>query len=130
MIEVLIGDDHAAVRRCLRQILTDTADVHVAAEAASAEDVLQAVRERSYDVVLLDINLPGGNGVDLLAQIRSERPETRVLILTVCCADQYAQRSIKAGAAGFMNKESAPDELTEAVRAIAAGERWLRGSHS
>src|SRR5687767_10864176 len=118
MIKILIGDDHPVVRRGLRQILSEASDLHVGGEAGSAQEVLQAVHDQRFDVVVLDINLPGGSGVDLIGQIRKERPETRVLILTVYSESQYAVRSIKAGAAGFLNKESAPDKLTEAVRKI------------
>jgi two-component system, NarL family, invasion response regulator UvrY len=125
MIHVLIGDDHPVVRRGLRQILSEAGDVLVGGEAASAQAVLQAVRDQRYDVVVLDISLPGGNGIELIGQIKKERPETRVLILTVYSEEQYAVRSIKAGAAGFLNKESAPDKLTEAIRKIAGGGRWV-----
>ncbi len=125
MIRVLIADDHPVVRLGLRQILAESADIELGAEVGSAEEVRDAVRERRWDVVVLDISLPGGNGIELIAEIRRERPETRVLILTVHSEEQYAVRAIRAGAAGFLNKESAPEKLTEAIRKIASGGRYV-----
>lgn len=125
MIKVLVADDHPVVRLGLRQMLAETDDVHVAAEASSAQEVMQLVREQRWDIVVLDISLPGGNGIELIAEIRRERPETRVLILTMYSEEQYAVRAIKAGAAGFLNKESAPEKLTEALRKIAGGGRYV-----
>jgi len=125
VIKVLIADDHPVVRLGLRQILSESSDIHVGAEVASAQDVLQAVRDQRWDIVVLDISLPGGNGIELIGEIRKERPETRVLILTVHSEEQYAVRAIRAGAAGFLNKESAPDRLTEAIRRIASGGRYV-----
>jgi DNA-binding NarL/FixJ family response regulator len=125
MIKVLVADDHAVVRRGLRQILAETPDIHVAGEAITAQDVLRLVRAERWDVVVLDINLPGGNGLEVLAEIRKERPNLPVLILTVYSEEQYAVRAIKAGAAGFLTKESAPDKLVEAVRKLASGGRYV-----
>lgn len=125
MIKVLIADDHPVVRRGLRQILDETSDILVGAEVGSAREVLDAVREQAWNVIVLDISLPGGNGIDLIKDIRRERPDARVLILTVYSEEQYAVRAIKAGAAGFLNKESAPEKLTEATRKIAAGGRYV-----
>ncbi len=125
MIKVLVADDHAVVRRGLRDILAATGDILVGGEAATAHDVRRLVREQRWDVVVLDISLPEGNGLDLTADIRRERPETPVLILTMHSEQQYAIRAIKAGAAGFLTKESAPDRLIEAVRKIAGGGRYV-----
>ncbi|HMJ14342.1 MAG TPA: response regulator transcription factor [Polyangiaceae bacterium] len=125
MIKILIADDHPVVRRGLRQILAETADILVGGEAGSAEEVLSAVREQRWDVVVLDISLPGRTGIELIGDVRRERPETRVLILTVHPEEQYAVRAIKAGAAGFLNKESAPEKLTTAIRKIAGGGRYI-----
>jgi two-component system, NarL family, invasion response regulator UvrY len=125
MIKVLIADDHPVVRLGLRQILAETRDIHVAGEASSVEEVNRVVQEQRWDVIVLDISMPGGNGIELVAEIRRARPETRVLILSVHPEEQYAVRAIKAGAAGFLNKESAPDKLTEAIRHIAAGGRYV-----
>ena len=125
MIKVLIADDHPVVRRGLRQILAETEDIHVAGEVGSAEDVLRAVHQERWDVVVLDISLPGRTGIELIGDVRRERPEARVLILTVHPEEQYAVRAIKSGAAGFLNKESAPEKLTTAIRKIAAGGRYI-----
>jgi two-component system invasion response regulator UvrY len=125
VIKVLVADDHAVVRRGLRQILAETSDIMVGGEAPTAHDVQRLVREQRWDVVVLDINLPGGSGIELLADIRRERPEVPVLILTVYSEEQYAVRAIKAGAAGFLTKESAPDKLIEAVRKVASGGKYV-----
>ncbi len=125
MIKVLVADDHAVVRRGLRQILAETPDILVGAEAATAEEVRRSVREERFNAVVLDISLPGGSGLELLGEIRRERPELPILILTVYSEDQYAIRAIKAGAAGFLTKESAPDKLVEAVRKVAGGGRYV-----
>ena len=125
MIKVLIADDHPVVRRGLRQILEEAPDVVVGAEVGSAHEVLSAVREQSWTVVVLDISLPGGNGIDLIKDIRRERPDTRVLILTAHSEEQYAVRALKAGAAGFLNKESAPAKLAEATARVAGGGRYV-----
>lgn len=127
MIKVLVADDHAVVRRGLRQILAETPDIMVGGEAPTAHDVLRLVREERWDVVVLDISLPGGNGIDLISDIRRERPGVPVLILTVYSEEQYAVRSIRAGAAGFLTKESAPELLIEAVRKVAGGGRYVSG---
>jgi two-component system, NarL family, invasion response regulator UvrY len=125
MIKVLIADDHPVVRRGLRQILEESADILVGGEVGNAPDVITAVRGERWNVVVLDISLPGGNGIDLIRDIKKERPEARVLILTAHSEEQYAVRAIKAGAAGFLTKENAPEKLLEATRKIAQGGRYV-----
>ncbi|MGZ3474347.1 MAG: response regulator [Polyangiales bacterium] len=125
MIRVLVADDHAIVRRGLRQILAETRDIDLAGEAATIDDALRAVREQRFDVAVVDISMPGGSGLDLLTQIRREKPELPVLVLTVHSEEQYAVRALKSGAAGFLTKESAPEKLVEAVRKLAAGGRFV-----
>jgi DNA-binding NarL/FixJ family response regulator len=125
VIKVLVADDHAIVRRGLRQILAETQDILVGGEAATAQEVLRLVREQRWTVVILDIGLPGGSGLELLGEIRKERPDAAVLVLTVHPEDQYGVRAIKAGAAGFLTKESAPERLIEAVRKVASGGRYV-----
>ncbi len=125
MIKILIADDHPVVRRGLRDMLADAGDIVVRGEAGSAHDVKRLVAEQRWDVVVLDISMPGGNGIELIGEIRRERPETRVLILTVYSEEQYAIRAIKAGASGFLTKESAPERLIDAIRRIAAGGRYV-----
>ncbi len=125
MIKVLVADDHAVVRRGLRQILAETPDIVVSGEAETPNEVMQLVLREPWSVVLLDIKLRGGSGLELLAWMRRERAHVPVLILTVYPEDQYAVRAIKAGAAGFLTKESAPEKLIEAVRKVAAGGRYV-----
>jgi DNA-binding NarL/FixJ family response regulator len=125
VIKVLIADDHPVVRRGLRQILEDAGDILVGGEVGTADAVLEQVRAERWNVVLLDIGLPGGNGIDLTREIRRDRPEARVLILTAHSEEQYGVRAIKAGAAGFLRKETAPENLIEATRRVAAGGRYV-----
>jgi two-component system invasion response regulator UvrY len=125
MIKVLVADDHAVVRRGLRQILAETSDIMIGGEAATTAEALRLLRSERWDVVVLDINLPCGNGLELLAEIHRDFPSLPVLILTVYSEEQYAVRAIKAGAAGFLTKESAPDKLIEAVRKVASGGRYV-----
>jgi two-component system, NarL family, invasion response regulator UvrY len=125
VIKVLVADDHAVVRRGLRQILTETSDILVGGEASTAGEVRQLVRDQRWDVIVLDVNMPGGSGLDLLGELRRQVPGVRILVLTVYPEDQYAVRAIRAGAAGFLTKESAPERLIEAVRKIASGGRYV-----
>lgn len=125
MIKVLVADDHAIVRRGLRQILSETPDIMVGGEASTAQEVIRLLTDERWSVVVLDLSLPGSSGLDLLARIRREHQQCPVLVLTVHPEDQYAVRCIKAGAAGFLTKESAPDKLIDAVRKVASGGRWV-----
>lgn len=125
MIKILIADDHTVVRRGVRQILSETEDLHVAAEASTAPEVLACVQRERFDVVVLDISLPGASGIELIPEIRKLRPEARVLVLTMFSEEEYAIRAIRAGAAGFLTKEAAPDKLVDAVRKLAAGGRFI-----
>jgi two-component system invasion response regulator UvrY len=125
VIKVLVADDHAIVRRGLREILSETPDILVGGEAATAQEVRQLVQQQRWSVVLLDLSLPGGTGLELLVEIRRTCPDLPVLILTVQPEDQYAVRAIRAGAAGFLTKESAPEKLIEAVRKVAGGGRYV-----
>lgn len=125
MIKVLVADDHAVVRRGLRQILAETPDIMVGGEAANGADVMRLVREQRWDAVVLDINLGGTSGLELLGEIKTERPELPVLILTVYSEDQYALRALRAGAAGFLTKESAPENLIDALRKVASGGKYV-----
>jgi len=125
MIKVLVADDHAIVRRGLRQILAETEDIMVGGEAATAQEVRELLRGERWNALILDISLPGASGLGLLAEVHKEHPELPVLVLTVHSEDQYAVRAIKAGAAGFLTKESAPEKLIEAVRKVASGGRYV-----
>jgi DNA-binding NarL/FixJ family response regulator len=125
VIKILIADDHAIVRRGLRQILCETADLLVAAEVGTPAEVIAALERERFDVVVLDVALPGKSGIELIADVRRLRPEARVLVLTMFSEEQYAIRAIRAGAAGFLTKETAPEKLVEAVRKIAGGGRFI-----
>jgi DNA-binding NarL/FixJ family response regulator len=125
VIRLLVADDHEIVRRGLRQIVAEAQDLTVAGEAATAEEVLLRVGERSWDAVILDLSLPGGNGLDLLAEVKRRRPDLPVLILTIHSEEQYAIRALRAGAAGYLTKESAPEQLVEAVRKVVRGGKYV-----
>jgi DNA-binding NarL/FixJ family response regulator len=125
MIHVLIVDDHTIVRKGLKQLLEDTTDIRVSGEAEHAADMLRQVKLQPFDVVVLDISLPGRSGVEALKQLKNLRPALPVLILSMYPEDQYALRVIKSGAAGYLTKESAPQELENAIRKVAAGKRYI-----
>lgn len=128
MIRILIADDHAIVRRGLKQILTEIPGVAAIDEAANGQEVLAMVNKEDYALVLLDISMPGRSGLDVLKQLRAERPGVSVLMLSMHPEEQYAVRALKAGAAGYLTKESAPDELIMAARKILAGGRYVSAS--
>ncbi|TAK08715.1 MAG: response regulator transcription factor [Candidatus Manganitrophaceae bacterium] len=125
MIKILIADDHAIVRRGLKQILAETPDMVVAGEAHNGQELLDKVRDHQWDVVVLDISMPGRGGLDTLKQLKSERPKLPVLMLTIHPEDQYAVRVLRAGASGYLTKESAPDHLVEAIRKVARGGKYI-----
>ena len=125
MIKVLIVDDHAIVRQGLKRILAETPDMTVAGEAENGVEALKKTREGEWDVILLDVSMPGKNGVDTLKQIMGENRGGKVLILSMYPEDQYAVRLLKAGAAGYMTKETAPWELVEAIRKVAQGRKYI-----
>jgi len=125
MINILIADDHAIVREGLKQIVSSQSDMEVTGEAHNAQGVLDLVKARNWDVVVLDINMPGRNGLEVLKELKQERPRLPVLVLSVHPEEQYGIRVLKAGAAGFMNKESAPEELVTAIRKVIRGGKYL-----
>ncbi|MFB0519205.1 MAG: response regulator [Acidobacteriota bacterium] len=125
MIKILIADDHAIVREGLKQIIQETSDIVVADEASNGQEVLEKVWKNDYDVVLLDISMPGRSGLDILKQLKSQKPELPVLILTVHPEEQYAVRVLRAGASGYLTKESAPDELIKAIRKVSMGRKYV-----
>jgi len=128
MIRVLIADDHAVVREGLRQILTKQSDMVVAGEAASGSEVLNKIRESNFDVVLLDLTMPGRSGLEILTEIRKENAAPRVLILSVHSESLYAVRALKAGASGYLTKESAPEQLVDAIRKVSGGGKYITPS--
>ncbi|GAO37378.1 LuxR family transcriptional regulator [Sulfuricella sp. T08] len=130
MIRVLIADDHAIVRSGLKQILTDSGSMMVVAEAENGIEAVQKVRalEGGVDVVVLDISMPGTSGIDALKMIRDVAPKLPVLILSMYPEEQYAVRLIKSGASGYMTKETAPQELVDAIHKVAAGKKYISPS--
>jgi DNA-binding NarL/FixJ family response regulator len=116
MIKTFIADDHVIVRRGLRQIIADTPEITIADEAGTGQETIQKVLSNSYDVVLLDITMPDINGLDILKEIKQQKPETRILILSMHPEEQFAIRALKAGASGYLTKDSAPAELVSAIK--------------
>ena len=128
MIKVIIADDHPIVRQGLKQILTESSEIEVVAEACNGREALAASRKFRCDVAILDLSMPDATGLDLMKQIKIEKPALPILILSVHPEDQYALRTLRAGASGYLTKGSAPDELVSAVRKIAAGGRYITPS--
>jgi two-component system invasion response regulator UvrY len=127
-MKVLVADDHAVVRRGVLQILEDIPDMVAAGEASTGREVLRAVQEHDYDVLVLDIAMPDGGGLEVLKQLQSLKPNLRVLVLSMYPEKQYALRALKAGAAGYLTKESAPEELIAAIRKVARGGKYVTQS--
>ncbi len=121
MIRVLICDDHSIMRDGLKRIISATADLRVAGEAASGDEALALVRTNDYDVVMLDMSMPGLSGLDLIKRIKVEKPKLPVLVLSMHAEAQYAARALKAGAAGYLTKDSPAEALLGVLRKIAAG---------
>ena len=128
MIKILIADDHAIVRAGLRQFIADDAEMEIVGEASNGAEAIEMVRTENPSVVLLDISMPSHNGIDALAQIKMMRPHLPVLILSGYAESQYAVPMIKAGADGYLNKESAPEELLRAIRTLSQGRRYISSS--
>jgi two-component system invasion response regulator UvrY len=128
MIRILIADDHSVVREGLKQIVQEAGDMVVGGEAANGHEVLQLINKDDWDVVLLDINMPGKSGMDVLRQLKHEKPRLPVLMLTMYPEEQYAVRALKAGASGYLTKESIPDELISAIRKVASGRKYISAS--
>ncbi len=125
VIKVLIADDHAIVREGLKQILADTKDIIVAGHAENGNEAIKLARESSCDVLLLDISMPDRSGIEVLKQVKKETPGIAILMLSMHREDQYAIRSLKAGASGYLNKQSAPAELVNAIRQVASGRKYI-----
>jgi DNA-binding NarL/FixJ family response regulator len=121
LIRVLLADDHEIVCDGLKRILAATTDLQVAGEAASGDEALALVRSNDYDVAMLDMSMPGLSGLDLIKRLRIEKPKLRILVLSMHGEQQYAARVLKAGASGYLNKDSAAELLVGAIRKIAAG---------
>lgn len=128
MIKILIADDHAIVRKGLKQILEEMPGKVASDEARNGQEVLQKIWDDNYDMVLLDISMPGSSGLDILKQLKSDRPDLKILILSMHPEEQYAIRALKAGASGYLTKESTPHELVKAIRKISAGKKYVSAS--
>lgn len=124
-LKILIADDHAVVRRGVRQLLVETVRPEVVEEAESAAEALRKAGERDWDIVILDVSLPGRTGLDVLAELKRSKPGLPVLMLSMHPEDQYAVRAIKTGASGYLTKDQAPEEIARAVRRILNGGRYV-----
>jgi two-component system invasion response regulator UvrY len=127
-IEILIADDHPIVREGFKQVISETDDMIVADEASNGQEVLALVRKREYDLILLDISMPGRSGLEVLKELKSEYQKLPVLILSIYPEEQYAVRAFRAGASGYLTKASAPNELISAIRKIVHGGRYVSES--
>jgi len=127
-IKILIADDHPIVRAGFKQVISDMPDMLVADEASNGQEVLQLIGKKDYDLVLLDISMPGRSGLEILKDLKSEKPKLPVLILSIYPEEQYAIRALRAGASGYMTKASAPNELILAIRKISEGGKYISAS--
>ena len=125
MIRVILCDDHAVVRRGIRDTLTEAVDIQVVAETGSYSEVRDALRSTPCDVLVLDLNLPGRGGLEVLSSVRDAEQQVKVLIVSMYPEDQYAIRCLRAGAQGYVNKAGDPSELVEAVRTVATGRKYV-----
>jgi len=125
VIRVFLADDHAIVRAGLKELLTGTGDIEIVGEATNGQEVLVAVRTGEMDVLVLDMSMPGRSGIELIKLVKAEQPKLRVLVLSMHSEQQYAVRAVRAGASGYLTKESAADELVTAIRRIARGGAYI-----
>jgi DNA-binding NarL/FixJ family response regulator len=125
MIRVLIADDHAIVRKGLVQIASESREIEMRGEASEYSSLMKLMKDEPCDVLLLDISMPGKNGIDVLKIVREQYPKAHVLILSMYPEDQYAIRALKAGAAGYLTKDSAPERLVEAILSVSKGKKYI-----
>jgi DNA-binding NarL/FixJ family response regulator len=125
MVRVVIADDHTIVREGLKQLLLAAGTFEIAGEARDGHEVLKLAREKEFDVLLLDLSMPGKSGMDLIKQVKSERPRLRILVLSMHQEHQYAVRAIKAGASGYLTKDSASTQLVSAIEKVAGGGAFI-----
>jgi DNA-binding NarL/FixJ family response regulator len=128
MIRVVVADDHPIVREGLKQLLSAAGDLAVVGEAQNGQEVLARVRALPFDVLLLDMSMPGKSGIELIKQVHAEKPKLRILVLSMHEEEQYAVRAIKAGAAGYLTKDSATAQLVSAIRKVAGGGAFITDS--
>ena len=125
MIKLIIADDHAIVREGLKQILSANADMEVAGEAQNGQEVLDQISKKNFDVLLLDMSMPGLSGIDLIKRVKEKKPGIAILILSMHQEDQFAVRALKAGASGYLTKDSASELLVSALRRVAGGGKHI-----
>ncbi len=125
MIKILTADDHSIVREGIKQIISKHSDMIVAGEASNAQEVLELCSKNDYDIVLLDISMPGRSGLDILKELKEKKPNLRILILSMHPEEQLALRTFKTGGSGYLTKNSAPKELINAIRKISSGGRYI-----
>lgn len=125
MIRIVLADDHTIVREGLKQLLLAADGLEVAGEARDGHEAMTAVRELDFDLLLLDMSMPGKSGIELIKQVRAEKPKLRILVLSMHEERQYAIRAIRAGASGYLTKESASRQLVEAIRKVASGGAFI-----
>lgn len=125
MIKVFIADDHAVVRRGIIQILSEEPDIEVVGEAANAEEIMTQLYDKDWDILVLDITMPGKNGLDAMLEIKQRKPEIKILILTMYPEEEIAIRALKTGALGYLTKDSVPGELIKAIRKVQQGSRYI-----
>jgi two-component system invasion response regulator UvrY len=128
MIKILIADDHTVVREGLKQIISETTDMTIADEAVDGHEVLNKALRNDYDVVVLDITMPGIHGLDVLKQIKAQKPKLPILVLSMHPEEQYALRVLRAGASGYLTKLSASDELVAAIKKVSSGRKYITAS--
>jgi DNA-binding NarL/FixJ family response regulator len=128
MIRILIADDHSIVRQGLKQIVSECPGMVVAGEAASGQEVLELVRKRDFDLAIVDIAMPGRGGLEILKDLKAEKPLMKVMVLSMYSEEQYAIRSFRDGASAYLTKASAPDELVQAIRTVAKGKKYITPS--
>jgi two-component system invasion response regulator UvrY len=125
MINILVVDDHALIRKGLKLLLEDSPDIQITGEAASGTQAAAMLRTQHFDLMLLDINLPDKHGIEVLKQFKSEQPELKIIVLSMYPEDHYGVRALKAGAMGYINKQSASDVLIEAIRQVISGKKYI-----
>jgi DNA-binding NarL/FixJ family response regulator len=130
MIKILIADDHAVVREGVKHILSEMPDMVVAGEAGRGQEVLEKIGKKEYDLILLDIAMPGRDGLEILKDLKLQKPKLPVLILSMFPEEQYALRALKSGASGYLTKDSIPDELIKAIQKIMRGGKYISSSFS
>ncbi len=125
MIRIVVADDHTIVREGLKQVLSSAPELSIVGEAQNGHEVLERVRELEFDVLLLDLSMPGRSGIELIKQVHAEKPRLRILVLSMHQEPQYAVRALKAGASGYVTKESASAQLVSAIRRVAGGRAFI-----